>query len=261
MAEALIQGLLAAGVTSPAQLCGAEPRADRRALLAKRYGLHTVVANGEVASAVELLVLAVKPGAVSGVLREIAPALRPQTLVVSIAAGVPLAALEAAAPAGTRVLRAMPNSCALVGAGATAIAPGRHAEPQDLVAGTALFSAVGTTHVVDESQLDAVTGLSGSGPAFVLTVLEALADGGVLLGLPRELARALANQTVLGAARLAASTVGHPAELRDRVTSPGGTTIAGLRALEAGGLRAALFDAVEAATLRARELAADAEGK
>jgi pyrroline-5-carboxylate reductase len=176
------------------------------------------------------------------------------TLLVSIAAGVDTETIEEAVTEGVRVIRAMPNTPALVGAGATAIAPGKHASEADLAAARALFDAVGITVQLDESHLDAVTGLSGSGPAYIFLILEALADAGVKVGLSRRNAQRLAAQTVMGSAKLLLETDEHPGRLKDMVTSPGGTAIAGLHTLEEGGLRTTLINAVETATKRAREL-------
>lgn len=254
MAEALISGLVNAGV--PADHIGAsDVRAERLAELAGTYpGIRTTANNAEVASHSQILVLAVKPQIMASILADIGDALRDDALVVSIAAGVATAAIEAGLGPGTRVVRAMPNTPALVGAGATAVAPGAHATDDDLAIATQIFDAVGITVRLDESKLDAVTGLSGSGPAYVFVILDALADAGVNVGLSRSDAAALAVHTVLGAAKLAIDSGDHPGQLKDRVTSPGGTTIAGLQELERHGLRAALIDAVEAATERSREL-------
>jgi pyrroline-5-carboxylate reductase len=188
------------------------------------------------------------------VLDGVASAIDPRKLVISIAAGVPIAAIERKLGAGARIVRAMPNTPALVGAGACALSPGEHATEEDLELASALFQAVGTATVVEENLLDAVTGLSGSGPAYVFLVIEALSDAGVKVGLPRYTALKLASQTVLGAAKLLIETGAHPGQLKDQVTSPGGTAIAGLHTLEAGGLRTTLINAVEAATRRAKEL-------
>src|SRR5581483_1947322 len=175
-------------------------------------------------------------------------------LVVSICAGVPIEVFEARFPKGTRVVRTMPNTAAIVDAGATAIAPGTHATEADLEKARALFEAVGKVVTLEEAQLDAVTGLSGSGPAYVMLMIEALADGGVKVGLHRDTSLLLAAQTVFGSAKLLIETGEHPGRLKDMVTSPGGTAIAGLHTLEAGGLRRTLIDAVEAATERSAEL-------
>jgi len=196
----------------------------------------------------------VKPQILPAVLAEVAPALKPGALLISVAAGVPVAVIERLVPAGTRVVRTMPNTPALVGAGATAIAAGGHATAADLEVAKRLFDAVGMTVILDEEQLDAVTGLSGSGPAYVFLIIEALSDAGVKMGLSRYNALALAAQTVHGAAKLLIETGEHPGRLKDMVTSPGGTAIAGIATLEAGGLRTTLINAVEAATSRSREL-------
>lgn len=259
MAEALIKGLIAAGVVEPKQIHGSDPRRERCDELAARFGIHMTANNAEVVRAAEIVVLAVKPQILPKVLDEIAPHLRPSTLVISIAAGVPVSAIEPRLPEGTRVVRTMPNTPALVGAGATAIAAGQHAKDDDVEATRRIFDAVGMTVVLDESQLDAVTGLSGSGPAYVFLIIEALSDAGVKVGLSRYNAQALAAQTLLGSAKLLIETKEHPGRLKDMVTSPGGTAIAGLHTLEAGGLRTTLINAVEAATHRSRELGAQAE--
>jgi pyrroline-5-carboxylate reductase len=201
-------------------------------------------------------VLAVKPQVVDKVLASVGGEVGKETLVVSIAAGVPLALLEARLPPGTRVVRSMPNVAALALAGATAIAAGTHAGAPEMEAAKALFDAVGRTVTLDESLLDAVTGLSGSGPAYVMLIIEALADGGVKVGLHRDTALLLAAQTVFGASKLLLDTGEHPGRLKDMVTSPGGTAIAGLHTLESGALRKTLIDAVETATKRAAELGA-----
>ena len=254
MAEALIKGLLAAKFVTPAQILGSEPRALRRAELENRYGVRTVASNPEVAAGADILVLSVKPQIIQKVLAEVRSAIRPGTLCISIAAGTPLQVLEACLPAHARVIRTMPNTPALCGAGATAIAPGSRATEDDLKVAQQIFDAIGMSVVLDEEQLDAVTGLSGSGPAYVFLIIEALADAGVKMGLSRYNAQALAAQTVLGSARLLIETNEHPGRLKDMVTSPGGTAIAGLHTLEAGGLRTTLINAVEVATRRSREL-------
>lgn len=259
MAEALIKGLIAAGVVEPRQIYGSDPRRERCDELAARFGIHMTANNAEVVRAAEIVVLSVKPQILPKVLDEIAPHLRPSALVISIAAGVPVSAIEPRLPEGTRVVRTMPNTPALVGAGATAIAAGQHAKDDDVEATRRIFDAVGMTVVLDESQLDAVTGLSGSGPAYVFLIIEALSDAGVKVGLSRYNAQALAAQTLLGSAKLLIETKEHPGRLKDMVTSPGGTAIAGLHTLEAGGLRTTLINAVEAATHRSRELGAQAE--
>jgi len=254
MAGALVRGLLASGRVRPDQVRASDPSEARRVLLAKEHGIVTMESNVELAGWANLLVLAVKPQLMELALASVAGALAKDATVVSIAAGVPLAALEALLPAGARVVRAMPNTAAIALAGATGLSGGAHATPADLELARGLFEAVGTVATVDESLLDAVTGLAGSGPAYVMLVIEALADGGVKMGLPRETSLMLATQTVYGSAKLLLETKEHPARLKDMVTSPGGTTIAGLHALESGGLRPTLIDAVERATLRSKEL-------
>jgi len=257
MGEALAGGLVASGVPRD-RIQLADPVAARLDAVRRALGVETTTDNAAVVSASDIVVLAVKPGLVVTLLRELASALgadclRP--LWVSIAAGVSIAKLEAALPAGARVVRAMPNTPALVREGATAYVANAAAGAADRALAQALFEGAGLAwEAPEESLLDAVTGLSGSGPAYVFVLLEALGDAGVRVGLPRDVAQRLATQTVLGAATLARATGTHPAELKDRVMSPGGTTIAGVARLEAAGFRAALIDAVEAATRRSREL-------
>jgi pyrroline-5-carboxylate reductase len=246
MGEALLGGLLAAGRTS---LGVVEVSAERRGALEAAYPGVTVSAE---AVACDGAVLAVKPGVVAAAARAVADA--GVRRVLSVAAGIRAAAIEAALDEGVPVVRAMPNTPALIGAGAGAIAPGTHAGEADLAWAEEILGAVGTVVRVPEASLDAVTGLSGSGPAYVFLVAEAMAEGGVLAGLPRDVAETLAYQTLLGAARLVVEEGSPPSALRAAVTSPGGTTAAGLRELERGGVRAAFLEAVMAATERAREL-------
>jgi pyrroline-5-carboxylate reductase len=254
MAAALIDGLLAAGTCQPDRITCTDVRPERIQELADRHGIRTTPSNPDAVSKADVVVLAVKPQVLPVVLDGIADSLRPQALVVSIAAGVPCSTIEKRLPSGTRVVRTMPNTPALVHAAATGIAPGARASKDDLDLVQKLFGSVGRTVIVSEALLDAVTGLSGSGPAYVFLIIEALADGGVKMGLPREAAHELATQTVFGAAKLVLESGEHPARLKDRVTSPAGTTIAGVHALEQGGLRRTLMDAVEAATRRSTEL-------
>ena len=251
MGEALVGGLLQAGWAPAEVLCVVETAGPRRAHLAERF---PGVAVEEEVPPAEGAVIAVKPGDVAAACAGVAAAGVPR--VVSIAAGVPLAQLEASLGDDVAVVRAMPNTAALVGAGAAAIAPGRRAGEAELAWAEEVLGAVGDVVRVPESLLDAVTGLSGSGPAYVFLVAEALIDAGVLVGLSHDLSRRLALQTVLGAARLLTETDQPPHALRAAVTSPGGTTAAGLRALEAAGTRSAVIDAVVAATARSRQLAA-----
>ena len=254
MASALIRGLLSSHTLGAAQIRASDPRADSLTALEKSYGIETHTDNADLLVWANVVVLSVKPQVIDQVLDQVASHVADGTLIVSIAAGVPLCAIEARLPSGLRVLRAMPNTAAMALAGATGIAPGSRATPDDLQFAQALFDAVGRSVVLDESLLDAVTGLSGSGPAYVMLMIDALADGGVKAGLHRDTALLLAAQTVYGSAKLLLDTGEHPGRLKDMVTSPGGTTIAGLHALEAGGLRHTLINAVEAATRRATEL-------
>jgi pyrroline-5-carboxylate reductase len=255
MAEALLRGLLRSGARAD-KLTASGRRQERLDELARAYGVRTTLDNPAAARSADVVVLSVKPQAMDGLLLQIASAIDQGKLVLSIAAGVPIAAIERKLGAGARIIRAMPNTPALVGAGACALARGAHATEADLAFALALFQSVGTAVEVEENLLDAVTGLSGSGPAYVFLVIEALSDAGVKVGLPRYTALKLAAQTVLGSAKLLIETNAHPGQLKDQVTSPGGTAIAGLHTLEAGGLRTTLINAVEAASRRAHELGA-----
>jgi pyrroline-5-carboxylate reductase len=254
MAGALIRGLLSSKTLRPEQIRGSDLRADHLAELEKSYGIKTHTDNGELLAWANVVVLAVKPQVIDRVLDQISGDINSDTLVISIAAGVPMRAIEARLPDGIRVLRAMPNTAAIALASATGIAPGTRATPEDIKFTKALFDATGRSVVLDEAQLDAVTGLSGSGPAYIMMIIDALADGGVKVGLSRETSLMLAAQTVYGSAKLLLETGEHPGRLKDMVTSPGGTSIAGIHTLEAGGLRNTLINAVEAATRRATEL-------
>jgi pyrroline-5-carboxylate reductase len=231
-----------------------DPLADARTRLAHASNITVSESNAQVAEFAQVLVVAVKPQHVAGLLADMRGRIRPDHLLVSIAAGIPLAALRDSAGPDCRLVRVMPNTPALIGAGAAAYCLDASATPDDEALVLSCLSAVGRAYRVSETLMDAVTGLSGSGPAYVYQVIEALSDGGVGVGLPRDVALGLASQTVLGAARMVLETGLHPAALKDQVTSPGGTTIAGLHALERGGLRAALMNAVEAATARSTEL-------
>ncbi len=254
MGTALIRGLLGAG-SCPRELIGAsDPDPARLRALSAEFGIATSADNAAAVESSEVVFLAVKPQVLPGLLQKLRPNIPPSKLVVSIAAGVSCAAIEAELGADARIVRAMPNTPALVLAGATGVAKGRNATDEDLGWAKELFEVVGQAVVVDEKLLDVVTGLSGSGPAYVMLFIEALADGAVKMGLPKPLALELATATVLGAAKLLRESGEHPAKLRDQVTSPGGTTIAGIAALEAGRARATIMEAVEAATLRAEEL-------
>jgi len=253
MGEAMIRGLLRGKVFAPANVTASAPREERQRELAEKYGIKVTGDNRE-AAAQSIVVLSVKPQILGKVLDEISESVRADALVISIAAGVPVAAIQAKLRSGTRVVRAMPNTPALVDAGATAIARGEHAHESDLEDAKRIFDAVGVTVVLDESLLDAVTGLSGSGPAYVFLILEGLSDAGVKVGLSRRTSQLLAAQTLLGSAKMLLETNEHPGKLKDMVTSPGGTAITGLHTLEHGGVRTTLMNAVEAATRRSREL-------
>jgi pyrroline-5-carboxylate reductase len=253
MAEALIKGLIAGGLPTAALLV-AEPSEERRTSLENRYGISVSEGNKPVAARSSIIVLSVKPQVAPAVLVEIGEVLSPGKLIITVMAGIRTEAIEAATPDGTRVVRVMPNTPALVLDAASAIAAGRCATGADLSLTRRIFELVGKCWPVDEKLMDAVTGLSGSGPAYVLTFIEALSDAGVKNGLSRDIAFGLAAQTVLGTARLLLETHEHPALLREKVTSPGGTTIAGLHILENEGFRGTVINAVDAATARSKEL-------
>ena len=256
MGEALIRGLVVGAGVDPDRVGASDPRSDRLAELSNRYAIHVTTDNRELVGHSQVLVLAVKPQILGQVLGEIGAHVPESTLVISICAGVATATIEAAMAHPVRVIRTMPNTPALVQAGATAIARGARATAADESVARFLFEAVGLTVSLDESLLDAVTGLSGSGPGYMFLILEALIAGGVDVGLSPNDARKLAAQTMLGTARLLLETDGDPRALRDMVTSPGGTTLAGVRALEDGEVSATIRNAVKAATARSRELGA-----
>jgi len=255
MAQALAGGLVAAGVHA-SDLLGADLAPEQRDRFETQLGIKTTAANEQLVAACDVIVMSVKPGVVASVLEAFTDRSElDQKLWISLAAGIDLATYESRLPPGARVVRSMPNTPALVGEGATALCPNANTSAHELATARALFAAVGMTWVThSEDQLDAVTGLSGSGPAYVFLILEALGDAGVRQGLPREASYQLACQTVLGAAKLAIESGEHPGALKDRVTSPGGTTIAGLEKLESAGMRSAIDEAVSAATARSREL-------
>lgn len=254
MAEALSKGLIAGGM-APQQILVAEPLPERRALLSSSLGVRTTDENNDVAAASNLIVLAVKPQMAASVLSALEGTITPDKLVISIMAGISTISIEELLQSGIHLIRAMPNTPALVQSGATAICAGRRADAADLDLARALFATVGTVVTVNERQMDAVTGVSGSGPAYAFSFIEALADAGVKNGLPRDTAMGLAIQTLLGAARLVQESGEHPAVLRDRVTSPGGTTIAALHTLENGRFHGLVMDAVDAAVKRSKDLA------
>jgi len=254
MATALAQGFINARLVKASQLGAADPFDAARKHFTAATGAKTFAANLEAAQAAKVLILATKPDQVAAALAEISGAFTKNHLLISIAAGVSLAKLENALPAGARVIRVMPNTPALVGAGASAFALGQNATVADGELAQKLLSAVGMALPVKESLLDAVTGLSGSGPAYVYQFIEALSDGGVASGLPRDIATKLAAQTVLGGAKMVLETGQHPGALKDQVTSPGGTTIEGVHELEKGKLRATVINAVRAATEKSKKL-------
>ncbi len=222
--------------------------------LKETYGIGATTDNLKAVRASQVIILAIKPQDMASVLAEINPALDGKKLVISIAAGIPTGFIEDHLREGVRVVRVMPNTPALIGEGAAALAGGKNATEEDLSLADQIFRSLGITVLLKEELMDAVTGLSGSGPAYGFVIIEALTDGGVRMGLSRDIALKLAAQTMLGAAKLCLQGDKHPAELKDMVTSPGGTTIAGLMALEKGRIRATLMGAVEAATLRSKEL-------
>jgi pyrroline-5-carboxylate reductase len=252
MGEALLSRLVAQQIYAPSEVRVSDPQAQRRDWLAQQYGVQVTDDNQSIISTAEVLLLAIKPQVFDAVVSGLTRSSSGQ-LIVSILAGVPLSKLEAAFPRQP-VIRAMPNTPATVGAGMTAIAPGQHVTADHIATAETLFRAVGDVAQVPEYLMDAVTGLSGSGPAYVAILIEALADGGVAAGLPRAIALQLAIQTVRGTAELVQQSDLHPAVLKDRVTSPGGTTIAGVTQLEEHGFRAALIAAVKAAAQRSKEL-------
>ncbi|KAK9841115.1 hypothetical protein WJX74_000217 [Apatococcus lobatus] len=253
MAEALARGFIDKGVVKADTVHCTDPVPARREVF-ERFGAKSENSNVDVAKNSEVIFLAVKPQYVATVLKEIKQHLTDQHIVVSIAAGIPLAAMKDSAGDDKRLVRVMPNTPCLVGETASAMCLGGKANDADGDIVKTLFNAVGTIFKVDEKLLSAVTGLSGSGPAYVFVMIEALADGGVRAGLPRDIAQQLAAQTVLGSAKMVLDTGKHPGALKDMVTSPAGTTIAGVHELERCGARAAFINAVLAATTRADEL-------
>ena len=254
MASALAKGFVSARIVSPRQIIASDVIEPARAAFSKEVGGTATDSNLEVVKFANVLILAVKPDQVAGVLAEIKSAFTEKHLLVSIAAGVTLTKLENALPLEARVIRVMPNTPALVGAGAAGYALGSHANGDDGDLAQKLLGSVGVAFAVKESLLDAVTGLSGSGPAYVFQIIEALSDGGVATGLPRTIATQLAAQTLLGAAKMVLETGMHPGALKDMVTSPGGTTIEGLHEMEKGKVRGALMNAVRAATEKSKKL-------
>lgn len=254
MGYALIKGLVESGRIEGQNILVFDPDEDRTNRLAKDFGITVSGSNRSLVREVDIILLAVKPQILNPVLQEIAVIVRPEQLVISIAAGVTLYTIESTLHSEAPVVRVMPNTPSLVMAGASALAPGEHATNKHLATTRNIFEAVGVAIVVEEKVMDVITALSGSGPAYVAVFLEALADGAVRMGLSRKDAIPLVTQTVLGTAKLAQETGTNYSELKDMVTSPGGTAIAGIHALEKNGFRAAVIDAIEAATKRSQEL-------
>ncbi len=254
MGEALCKGIMNARLSEVKNIMMSDVDAGRLNLLRSNIGVTTTQNNKDVASFADILILAVKPQIMHEVLNDVKNAITHRHLVISIAAGIPIRFIESRLQAGSRVIRVMPNTPCLVSASATAFSSGSHATDADAQLVTSLFHAVGKVFRLDEKYLDAVTGLSGSGPAYICMVIEALSDGGVKMGLSRDVATVLAAQTVFGTAKMVLEMGSHPAKIKDDVASPGGTTIEGISKLEEGGLRAALIGAVEAATLKSRKL-------
>ncbi len=254
MGEALIKGLLHGHVCKPEQILCSDTRPERLRVLRETYGVKGTSHNIEVVKHSEILILAVKPQIMKQVVSEVSKYLDPSKLIISIAAGVPLDAIESCTKKKLKLIRVMPNICVSVREGVSAIAGGKHIHKEDLMIAKTIFDSVGKSLFVEETLLDAVTGLSGSGPAYIFLIIDALADAGVKVGLSRNDALILASQTVLGAAKMLIETGEHPGKLKDLVTSPGGTAIAGLHTLEEGGLRTTLINAVEVATQRSKAL-------
>ncbi len=250
----LLRAYLKQGLFAPKRVTATVRHEEKAAALAKELGVGGTTDNRKAVHGADIVLLAVKPQVVSDVLKDIAPELGKDTLIISVAASVPTTYIEQRAGAKTAVVRAMPNTCSTVGCGMTGICRGAHASAEHLEIAKAMFNAVGRTVVVDEKNMDAVTGLSASGPAFAYIILESLAEAGVKVGLPRDIATLLASQTMKGAASVVLETGDHPALLKDAVTTPAGCTIDGILELEEGKLRVTLIKAVVKATQRAGEL-------
>lgn len=255
MATALAGGIVSAKLIAADQvLASARSEESLNAFKQVVPGAKTTTDNKELAKKCQVIILGVKPKDIAPVLESIRSSIQPDALIISMAAGINISTMEKSLKRGARVVRSMPNTPCLVGQSATAFALGTNATQEDGETAMQLFEAVGKAYLIDEKSIDAVTGLSGSGPAYIFTVIEAMSDAGVLAGLPRELALSLAVQTVRGSAQMVEETGEHPALLREKVTSPGGTTAAGLAALEQAGLRSAIADAVSSAIARAKEM-------
>jgi len=254
MGESLISGLIYAKSSIPQNIICSDVRREKLKCIKDTYRVVTTTSNTDVVKASEIVIYAIKPQIMASILRETAAYLDMSKIVISIAAGVPLAAIESCLNKDLRLIRVMPNIAASVKEGAAAITAGKHATKEDLKVAKAIFDSVGKSVIVEEELMDAITGLSGNGPAYIFLIVDALADAGVKMGLSREDALFLSAQTLLGAAKLLLETNEHPGRLKDKVTSPGGTAIAALHTIEEGGLRTTLINAVEVGTKRSREL-------
>jgi pyrroline-5-carboxylate reductase len=255
MGEALVSGLISSASSKPKNIICTDVREAKLKAIQENYGVQTTLNNLDAVAISDIVVYAVKPQIMAAVLNETAGKLDMSKLIISIAAGVPMEAIESRLSKKLRLIRVMPNIAAAVKEAATAVAAGKHATKEDIKLAMAIFNSIGKTVFIPENYLmDAITGLSGSGPAYIFLIAEAMADAGVKVGLSRQDALFLSAQTVLGAAKMLIETQEHPGQLRDRVTSPGGTAIAGLATLEQGGLRTTLINAVEVATNRSKEL-------
>jgi pyrroline-5-carboxylate reductase len=255
MGEAIIRGLVQSGKVQPSEIIAGDINPERLHAIAETYGIRTAASNIEVAEKSSIILIAVKPMMIDLLLDELAPCSRENQLYISIAAGIPIDRFAEKLHPKAGIVRVMPNTPASVLAGMTALFPGQNVSPENHQIALSIFECIGkAVTIYNESLMDSITGLSGSGPAFVLLMIESLSDAGVQMGISRKEAVILAAQTVYGTAKMLLETGKHPAELRDMVTTPGGTTIAGIRALENGNFRATVMSAVEAATLRSRQM-------
>ena len=255
MGEALVSGLISSGSSSPNNIICTDVREDKLKSVKEKYGVTTTTDNIEAVKVSEIVIYAVKPQIIASVLKETAFCLDMSKIIISIAAGVPMAAIESCLQKDLRLIRVMPNIAAFVKESASVVAAGKNATMDDIKLAMAIFDSMGKSIFIKENVLmDAVTGLSGSGPAYIFLIVDAMADAGVKVGLSREDALFLSIQTILGSAKLLMETKEHPGRLKDMVTSPGGTAIAGIHTLEKGGLRTTLINAVEVATKRSKEL-------
>lgn len=255
MGGIILQALLKNGLLTAKSTCATVAHEDRAKALAAKLKVKVGTSNAEAVKGADIIVIAVKPQVVEDVVREISSHITPKQVIVSVAASVPTAMIEKDLPPNVPVIRAMPNTPCIMDAGMTAICKGKHASPDDVKMTCHLFDVVGRTVVVDEKHMDAVTALSASGPAYIYIILESLAEAGVKVGLPRDIATLLAAQTALGAAKVVLETGDHPALLKDAVTTPAGCTIDAIMELEEGKLRVTLIKAVVKAAQRAKELA------